>query len=71
MGKLANRAQKRTRARKPTRATTAGNGASTLKSRGRRKTTLREMNGWITEHHDQIVAAAQENCRRLTGKPTL
>ena len=71
MGKLANRADKRTTARKPTRAASAGNGASTAKSRARRKPTLREMNRWITEHHDQIVAAAQENCRHLTGKPTL
>jgi len=72
MGKLAKRATERSRPRKPPHGSAGGNGTTARKSRpARRKRTLREMNRWLTERHDQILAAAQENCRRLTDKPTL
>lgn len=72
MGKLAKRATPTRRTRKAAGARGGGNGVASGKARhaGRPK-SLREMNRWITEHHDELVAAAKENCRRLIGKPTL
>lgn len=36
-----------------------------------KKPTLREVNRWLSQNHEQIMRKAKENCLRLTGRETL
>ena len=70
MGKLLQRAPKSTKARAPKKAAAPPNRRGGAKKLAR-KPTLRQVNRWLTENHEEVLRRAKENCRRLTGQDVL
>lgn len=38
------------------------------RGKGNRKPTLAQLDKWFSDNYDQVLALAEENCLRLTGK---
>jgi hypothetical protein len=43
---------------------------SSSQAPGQKRAALATLNGWLRDNHDGLLKKAQENCLRLTGKPT-
>ncbi len=46
-------------------------GRAAKRPRRTKRRTLRELNAWLHDNHDELLEIARQNCLRLTGQPTL